>query len=203
VITSTAYLPPVSFFVFAQKHAGICLEAHENFIKQTYRNRARIASANGALDLSIPITRPQGSKTQIQNIEISYSETWHKQHWHAIVSAYNSSPFFAYYEDEFAPFFDGSYTSLWQFNFDIIQTCFRLLGMQLPITSTTEYNKHVDVDCRVLFSPKHPTEGFVAESYLQVFEEKYSFLPDMSILDLLCNLGPEAQLYIKRAAENL
>ena len=200
MLASTAYFPPISFFAQAVKHGKLTLEAHEHFVKQTYRNRMRIVSANGVLDLIIPVVREQGSKTPIKNVGISHEESWHKQHWHAIVSAYNSTPFFDYYKDEFEFLFDGSITNLWDFNLAIIKNVKRVLNLQFEIFETAEYEKYAENDFRSVISPKNKEQQEMPP-YYQIFEEKHGFISDMSVLDLISNIGPEAQLYIKSLGE--
>src|SRR5690606_26461381 len=181
----------------------IVLEAHEHYIKQTYRNRMRIASAQGALDLIIPVTRPQGSKTNITDVRISYEECWHTKHWHAIVSAYKSSPYFDYYADEISDFYTIKHTDLWSFTNSILRVCIRLLSLQIKIENTQSFIKEYtsnDKDQRYAMSPKHTTNTTIYPPYTQLFEEKHGFIPNLSILDVLCNVGPESGLYIKKVS---
>ena len=206
MIASIAYFPPIEFFARAMQDSHIVLEAHEHYVKQTYRNRMRIASAQGSLDLIIPVTRPQGSKTNITNVLISYDEHWHTKHWHAITSAYKSSPFFEYYADEFYEFYAKQHTDLWSFTNSILQVCIRLLSLQIKIENTQSFIKEYSLngnDQRYTISPKHTTNTTIYAPYPQVFEEKYGFIPNLSILDVLCNVGPESGLYIKKVSERL
>jgi len=102
----TAYLAPISYYAILLQHPNCSIELNEHFIKQSIRNRCDIYGANGKLRLSIPKERKGSSKTIIENLKISYKQNWQKQHWNAIESAYNSSPFFEYYKDELKPFFE-------------------------------------------------------------------------------------------------
>ena len=105
-LLSTAYFGPISYYAILLQHPNCSIEMHEHFVKQSIRNRCDIYGANGKLQLTIPKQRKGSDKTIIKEIEISYKESWQKEHWNAIVSSYNSSPYFEYYKDEFLPFFE-------------------------------------------------------------------------------------------------
>ena len=206
MIASIAYFPPIEFFARAMQDSQIVLEAHEHYIKQTYRNRMRIASAQGPLDLIIPVTRPQGSKTNISDVLISYDECWHTKHWHAIVSAYKSSPYFDYYADEISDFYTVKYTDLWSFTYSILEVCIKLLSIKIKVEKTQSYIKDYTSghnDQRYSINPKNFTHTSIYPPYTQVFEEKHGFIPNLSILDVLCNVGPESGMYIKKVSERL
>ena len=111
VILSTAYLAPVQYYTKLYAYEDVCIEAEENYLKQTYRNRCHIASANGMQALSIPIEKPDTLKCLTKDIRVSEHGNWRHQHWHALVSAYNMSPFFEYYADDFQPFYERKYCS--------------------------------------------------------------------------------------------
>jgi len=206
LVASIAYFPPIEFFARAISKNHLILEAHEHYIKQTYRNRMCIASAQGKLDLIIPVNCPQGSKTNITNVLISYDEAWHKKHWHAITSAYKSTPFFDYYADEFYVFYKHKHTDLWSFTTAIIDMCFNLLSTQIKIEKTQTFihtYPQTTSDCRYTLHPKKEYNKCHFSPYIQLFEEKHGFIPNLSILDILCNLGPESLLYIKNIAKNI
>ena len=173
----------------------VFLEQHENYIKQTYRNRCRIAAANGVMTLNIPVESGGGEKIPIKDVRISSHGDWQMQHWRSIASAYNSSPFFEYYEDDFRPFYEKKWKFLWDFNWELMQKTLLLLDIQPHIELTKSYNAVVENDFRDAIHPKKESI-FPTEKYYQVFEQKYGFFPDLSILDLLCNMGNEAVLYL-------
>lgn len=200
MIASIAYMPPIMFFAYAQQHTQVIFEAHEHYVKQSYRNRCSIYSTQGKQDLILPVTKPSGSKTCIKDVLISYDETWQAQHWHAIRSAYNSSPFFLYYEDELSPFYTKKYRFLWDFSIKLFMLFQSFLKLEITISETSEYLHSYPtniVDLRYALSPKIHMQETCPE-YPQVFEEKHGFIPNLSILDLLCNEGPESILYLKR-----
>jgi len=198
ILYSTAYLAPVSYYASMVSAGQVTIEAHAHYTKQTYRNRCSIVTANGFLDLIIPVIKVNGNHTKIKDIRISYAEKWQNLHWRAIVSAYNHSPYFLYYREELAPFYRSRFDLLADFNSELLQLMFGLLGMTREIQFTSSYAKNVPgqmTDCRKLFSPKSKNAINFPE-YCQVFKERFGFYSNLSIIDLLFNLGPEAKNYL-------
>jgi hypothetical protein len=198
----TAYFPPVSYFVHLLRHETIYIEQMETFPKQTYRNRCEIMTAAGKSRLIVPITKPQGNHTLTRDIRICYREPWREQHWKTLQTAYSSSPFYSYYADSIRPLFESPEPSLLTHNQAILQTISRLIGIDLPVEITTDYMKEPleRSDYRKKFSPKSKSQVIEFPRYPQVFEYKYGFIPDLSLLDLLFNMGPETVMYIKKLA---
>jgi len=191
-LLSTAYLAPISYYAILLQHENCSIEMHEHFVKQSIRNRCEIYGANGKLRLSIPKERKGSSKTIIQELKISYKDNWQKEHWNAIVSAYNSSPFFEYYKDELQPLFEEKEDYLVVFNSKLQNIILDLLQEENTSNTTTEYLHKGDFsDLR-----NHKWEKVNQEKYNQVFMEKHGFIPNLSILDLLFNLGPESSDYL-------
>lgn len=190
------YLPPVSWFsVFLDQDSEVIFEQYENFPKQTYRNRANIYGANGKLSLIIPIHH--NGKRAMKDIEISYSENWQHLHWKSIKTAYQSSPYFEFYEDKLKQIFDSEEKSLIKFNLRALEIILNLLKTEKAYSLNEEYiGDPAEVNYREKFSAKQPTE-FEMEEYYQTFSDKLGFLPDLSIIDLLCNKGPESLTYIQ------
>lgn len=199
VLFSTAYLPPVSYVSALVNAGNVEVEQWEHYQKQSYRNRCHIAAANGLMALSIPVERTGTEKKCMKDVRVSEHDDWQRQHWKSIVSAYNTTPFFEYYEDDFAPFFHQKWDFLLDFNMALLEKVLELLDVRKSIGFTAgyvaDYHKKV-VDLRGQFHPKHDC-GFTIRPYYQVFQEKYGFLPDLSIVDLLFNMGNEAQLVLK------
>ena len=188
----TAYLAPISYYAILLQHPNCSIELNEHFIKQSIRNRCEIYGANGKLRLTIPKERKGSSKTIIENLKISYKQDWKKEHWNAIVSAYNSSPFFEYYKDELQPLFEEKEEYLVNFNSKLQKVILDLLQEEETTNTTTEYLHKGDfADLR-----NHNWELKNQEKYDQVFMEKQGFIPNLSILDLLFNLGPESSDYL-------
>ena len=188
----TAYLAPISYYAILLQHPNCSIELNEHFIKQSIRNRCEIYGANGKLRLTIPKERKGSSKTIIENLKISHKQNWQKEHWNAIVSAYNSSPFFEYYKDELQPLFEEKEEYLVEFNSKLQKVILDLLQEKNTFKNTSKYLHQGDFsDLR-----NYHWELKNQEKYDQVFMEKNGFIPNLSILDLVFNLGPESSDYL-------
>lgn len=191
------YLPPISWFSeFLDENTEILLEKFEHFPKQTYRNRANIYGANGKLSLIIPIHH--NGKREMKDIEISYAENWQKLHWKSIKTAYQSSPYFEFYEDYIADIYQFKDKFLLDYNLKSLEIIQKILKSDKTFGFTESYNKTTDFkDFRNYFSAKVETSAEL-EEYYQTFSDKMGFIKDLSILDLICNKGPESATYIRR-----
>ncbi|MDC0204574.1 WbqC family protein [Flavobacteriales bacterium] len=188
----TAYFGPISYYAILLQHSNCTIELYEHFVKQSIRNRCDIYGANGKLQLTIPKQRKGSDKTIIKEIQISYKQNWQKEHWNAIASSYNSSPYFEYYKDEFQPFFEQEEMLLINFNNKLQAVILRLLQEKKDVKTTTEYlHKGNFSDLR-----NHKWNIKKQEKYDQVFMEKHGFIANISILDLLFNLGTESADYL-------
>ena len=195
---SSTYLGPVQQYCKMYQYPEVRIEAAENYLKQTYRNRCLIAAANGPLSLSIPIVKPDTLKCLTKDIRISDHGNWRHLHWNAISSAYNSSPFFEYYEDDFAPFYEKKYDFLFDFNEELRQKVCNLLDIHPHVVFTTDFETEVENDFRGI-SPKRESgdPAFCPKPYYQVFKDKHGFIPNLSIIDLLFNTGNEGILVLR------
>lgn len=196
ILLPVFYLPPVSWFSeFLNAENEIIFEQFENFPKQTYRNRTNIYGANGKLSLIIPINH-NGSRI-FKDIEISYREDWQKLHWKSIKTAYQSSPYFEYYEDKLIKLYESRSKFLLDFNLKSIEIVQNILKTEKACSLNNEYVKFPEeVNFRERFSAKNPSE-YEMNEYYQTFSDKMGFLKDLSILDLICNKGPESVTYLK------
>ena len=189
-----SYLGPVAYYSAILQSEEIFIETKEHFIKQSCRNRCTIMGANGTQTLTIPKERKSSDKTLISDISISNQDNWQKSHWQSIVSAYNSSPFFEYYKDELLPFYNTKHSTLFDFNLKLSKTILELMQVEKKLNFTSKFQKECNgLDLR---SSKFILKN--QEEYQQVFCEKYSYIPNLSILDVLFNLGPETTRYLER-----
>lgn len=195
------YLPPISWFsFFLDDENEVIFEQFENFPKQTYRNRANIYGANGKLSLIIPIKH--NGKREMKDIEVSNAENWKQLHWKSIKTAYQSSPYFEYYENQLQAIFETEETSLMKFNLRALDIIQKILKTQKAYSLNEEFIKlPEEVNFRESFIAKHDSE-FEMEEYYQTFSDKLGFIKDLSILDLICNKGPETLTYLKSIKNN-
>ncbi len=196
VLLSTAYFAPTPFYTLTIQSPKIYIEQFENFTKQTYRNRCVILGANGPISLIVPVVKGRGPKTLIKDLKISYDVDWQRNHWRTIFSAYNSSPFFDYYKDEIELFFEQKPKFLLDYNLQINETICDLLEIENTIVLTEDFEKPADdvLNLREVISPKNKTlnHQFQLITYTQVFGEKFGHVPNLSIIDLLFNEGPNS-----------
>lgn len=201
VLLPVFYLPTISWFsVFLNPGKEIVFEQFESFPKQTYRNRANIFGANGKLSLIIPISH--NGKREYKDIEISYREDWQNLHWKSIKTAYQSSPYFEFYEDKLRKIFEIKEKNLLDFNLKALEIIIQVLKTEKAYSLNKEYIKNPEeISFREKFSAKNPSE-FEMEEYYQTFSDRLGFLKDLSILDLICNKGPESLTYIKNIKQS-
>ena len=201
-LLSSTYFGPIQWY--QKLHRMPCIiEQHDHFVKQTYRNRCVIATANGTQTLTVPIERYVGTKCPMRDIRISDHGNWRHLHWNALVSAYGETPFFEFYADDLRPFFEKRHTFLFDLNLDIMHTMCQLLDVRPQVTLSDQYivlpsEDDAVVDFREAIRPKHPLPDadFNPTPYYQVRAQRHGFLPNLSILDLLFNEGPEGIFYL-------
>jgi len=205
VYLSTTYLGPVQYYCKLFSFDAVMMETQEHYLKQTYRNRCVIATANGIQSLSVPVENPQTDNRLIRDIRISEHGNWRHLHWNALVSAYGMSPFFEYYQDDFAPFYEQKHSFLFDLNEQLRSTICELMDIHPNVNFTTEYKTAMPNDFREIIRPKHAgiDSSFEPQAYYQVFRDKYSFLPNLSVVDLLFNMGPESVFILQGSVKCL
>ncbi len=192
------YFPSIASFVAITKADKVIWEAEDNFQKQTYRNRTYIYAANGKLNLNIPVRFTQNNRQKYKDVKIANDEKWQDNHWKSIQSAYRTSPFFEYYEDELKSLFERPKDFLYDFNLECIKTIAGCIDLDFNQEKTTEFLKAYEdgIDYRHLVNAKKETV-FSFSMYIQVFSDKHGYIPNLSILDLLFNEGPNTLNYLQ------
>jgi len=209
-LLQTTYFGPIQWYQKLYRYDHCLIEQYDSFQKQTYRNRCVIATANGVQALTVPVEHqansqePKANGQFVKDLRISDHNQWRRVHWNALQSAYSESPFFEYYADDLHLFFEQKYEYLLDFNEAIRQKVCELIDIHPQVTYTTDYASSVShqssaiTDFRDVINAKHPQADaeFTPKEYWQVFQHKHGFLPNLSILDLLFNLGPESIFYL-------
>jgi hypothetical protein len=199
LLLATAYFPPVSYMAEVVRADQITLEAWETYPKQTLRNRCLIYGPNGRQSLIIPVNRVNGNHTLTRDIQISDHCSWQKTHWRTIETAYNNSPFFLFYQDHFIRVFTKRHKYLLDLNLEIFRIFIRILNIEKPVALSEKYNAEplISKDLRNIFSGKKTPALIPIIPYSQVFMDRHGFIPGLSFLDLLFNLGPESLHYLQ------
>ena len=201
LLLSTTYFGPIQWYQKLYRAESVQIERWESFQKQTYRNRCIIATTNGSQALTVPIER-QFTINCIKDIRISDHGNWRHLHWNALQSAYGESPFFDYYQDDIRPFFEQRWDYLLDFNEAIREKMCELIDIQPKVDYSKKFTVYSLSSCvpdyRMVIRPKNPEPDpdFTPKRYYQVYEQKHGFLPNLSILDLLFNMGPESIFYL-------
>lgn len=200
-VLSTAYFPPVEYFMAAAMTGSILIEAQESYVKQSYRNRCRIYACDGVLSLTVPVSMPENSRG-ISTTVVDYSKPWLQQHERAIVSAYRTSAFFEYYQDDIFPILESRPAGLLDLNMALTLRLLDLLGIRCSVSLTEEYRQSYGpefLDLRDALHPKKTVPEIFRDRlrpYYQVFSAKFGFIPGLSAVDLLFNEGPDALSYL-------
>lgn len=209
-LLSTTYFGPVQWYQKMYRSEQTVIDTDETFLKQTYRNRCYIAAANGVQALTVPVEKARLTR----DVRVSDHGDWRRVHWNAIQSAYGESPFFEYYQDDLRPFYEHRWEFLADFNEAIRQVVCELIDIHptiLTIPADTPslhpslsslhpspFTPHQNADFRTAINPKHPApdDDFHPLPYYQVYSARYGFQPNLSVLDLLLNMGPESIFYL-------
>lgn len=199
ILLHPTYFPSISHFAAMVQSEKIIFEVEDNFQKQTNRNRTYIYSPNGIQLLNIPIKHSKESHQKTKDIRIESGFDWQKQHFKSLEAGYRSSPFFEFFEDDIRPIFEKKHNFLLDLNFEVLSCLSKCFRQKFDYENTTEYFHVVDtaktIDCRILVNGKKDLSFF--EKYPQVFDDKYGFINNLSVLDLLFNEGKYAMDYLK------
>lgn len=198
VLVHPTYFPSIATFVAIANAEKTTFEVCDNYQKQTYRNRMYIYDAYGKLPLTVPVIYSQKNRQLYKDILISNDENWQDLHWKSIQSAYSSSPFFEFYEHELQPLFTTKFEYLLDYNFKCLELIYECLQLPFEYETTDTFQKTPEglTDYRSLAdSRKEKEQKF--KPYAQVFDDKHGFIPNLSILDLIFNEGPNATLYLE------
>jgi len=198
-LLQTTYFGPIQWYQKLYRYDHCLIEQYDSYQKQTYRNRCVIATANGPQALTVPV-EGTNEKCLVKDLRISDHNNWRRIHWNALLSAYSESPFFDYYADDIHPFFEKKYDFLIDFNEAIRQKVCELMDIHPNVNYTSDFRRQTSdiVDFREVINAKHPQADadFQPQRYWQVFEGKHGFQANLSILDLLFNMGPESIFYL-------
>jgi|SRR5574344_2201764 hypothetical protein len=224
-LLSSAYFPPLDYFVAMVNTKQTYIEAQERYQKQSYRTRTHIYSSEGVYPLSVPVMRGGSSRDHrvpIKEIKIDYSENWIQQHQRAMIAAYMNSPYFEYYADDFFSILNKKETFLFDLNNSLLSLLIELITVNVKVEYTESYEQpsllfpdgvsgyfHPSysaspiVDLRSKIHPKYSGESLLSEMgmekpYFQVFSRKQGFISNLSILDLLCNEGPNSISFLRK-----
>lgn len=199
IVLHPTCFPNIATLATAVQQQGIW-EVQDNYQKQTYRNRYHICTDQGKHTLTIPIQhiRKNEGRQKFDQVKIDNKERWQRQHWRTLQTAYRTSPFFEFYEDDLAPLFNKTYTYLLDFNFDTLRFFEDSLNVQLDFPKTETYHKTLEanIDGRFLVNAKQQL-SFNTITYNQVFMDRHDFIPNTSSLDLLFNEGPNTLSLLK------
>lgn len=200
LLSHPLYLAPLPLYVQLYNSSAILFDAGSPYVKQTHRSRAVIATENGKQSLTIPVVHDGGS-IAMRDVRISEHGNWRHRHWNAIVSAYRKSPFFDYYADDFAHFYEERDGFLMDFNLRLHNTVCELLGLEREVRIIDSCPQEMFNDLRCIAEPRELERDTTCRTkeYYQVFSQRNGFIPNLSIADLLFNMGPEGLITLKES----
>lgn len=200
VILHPAYFGSIASVSKMVKASNLWFEKHDNYEKQTYRNRMDVYGANGILPLTIPVNYTQKERKLYREVKIANTYNWQSSHWKSLESAYKTSPFFEYYEDELRPLYTKPFEYLMEFNMACLESLMTCIENESDFSWTSTFQKNYSntsiIDARQLIQRKSIKTDFKLDSYTQVFQNKHGFIKNLSVLDLLFNEGPNALDYL-------
>ncbi|HET8837624.1 MAG TPA: WbqC family protein [Flavobacteriaceae bacterium] len=202
ILIHPAYFGPIDQFSAMAHAEEVLFENEDNYQKQTYRNRQYVYGANGKLLLNIPVkhnSKKVGNSDhrKYKDVQIENSFHWQRDHWRSLQTAYRTSPFFEYYEDDLVSLYEKPVTYLLDFNYRCLEVISSLLSLDFNYSKTEKFSENPEncIDLRKLIIAKRQNARD-QKRYQQVFADKHGFLKNLSILDLLFNEGPQATDYL-------
>ena len=179
------------------QYPKVLIEQHDHYTKQTYRNRCSILAANGIISLTVPVAKGRKPKVPTKDIRVDYATNWQANHYRSIMSAYKSSPFYEYYIDDIRPIFEKKFDFLIDLNQFTLSALTDAFGLDTKMVLTQAFQENNTLDFREKIHPKKAFSitdpAFKATPYWQVFWDRFEFAPNLSALDILFNMGPEAE----------
>lgn len=208
IVIPICYFPPIAYLAMFLKYDTVAIEIQETYPKQTLRNRSYIATANGVLPLIVPVNKVNGNHTTTKDIAITYNSNWQAMQWRAICSAYNKSPFFLYYQQDIETIFFKQYSTLLEFNNELLKYFLLKSNIHKELIFTTDYCKAIESkhDFRNVDFYAFQNDIFIGNKeleYMQVFSHKFPFQSQVNILDVLFNLGPDVKILLKAMSERI
>ena len=191
------YFSPISQYIAMVNSDEVLFEVEDNFQKQTYRNRCYIYGPNGKQLLNIPIKHGANSSKKTKDTLVDNTASWQSQHLKSIQIAYRNLPFFEFYEDDLLPILSKEYKYLIDVNIDTFLFITDALQINQEYKKTKEYQSKTKNDCRYLANAKQELD-IKFDSYIQMFDDKYDFQKNLSVLDLLFMEGPNAISFLEK-----
>lgn len=195
IIIENQFFGTINYIKILFQNSNILFEQYDNYPKASFRNRCVIAGSNGLVSLSVPLVQGRDKQVLMKDVRINYSGRWQKEHIRTLVSCYNRSPFFDYYRDDVQKLLEEKQEFLLDKNLRIFEWLQKALGLKAGFSLTGNYLKHYDdtyLDMRGLELPKNFQAVPSPVHYMQVFEDRIGFQPNLCILDLLFCTGPDA-----------
>lgn len=202
-VSHLQFFPSIAELILFEKLRKVSIDVYENFQKQTFRNRCIVLSSQGLINITVPVQRNKNEKILLKDAKISYNENWNVWTWRTIFSCYGKSPFFLYYADKVKEILNTKFEYLMDLNIETFFFIKHTMNLEQEIFLTSEFITRKENNYRDMFLTKNRvSDGKKQEAYYQCFSSKFEFQTNLSALDLLFNLGPESETYVKNAVQH-